>query len=280
MKKFEPLVLLVILSLLINIYAVSRIGSLQSTIDQLRSTVMSQSSQGQLQSQISNLSNQIARMESESRWIVRHGIKPVLEGSTRENTYLSIDWVMREVKEGSQVSMLYRAYDTDTWLRAKDIDKDQNSFAAVIEVQPNVAYQYRFEERTSTSTQTSEIYTINKWWHSPPSYILHANTHGPAKKGYSLFSFTMFAQEKSSFDFYQVQEIKVNYYADGVQVKSEVLEGEHPENYVYAKQLEIPSHIDTVKLEAVFGDGYKLEETIWPVSGQNGFIDERLIFGR
>ena len=172
---------------------------------------------------------------------------------------------MREVKDGSQVSMLYKADDVDTWLRAKDITKDQNSFVAVIGVQPSVSYQYRFEERTSTSTQTSEIYTIDKWLHSPPSYVLHGNTSGPAKKGYNFFGFFMHAQEKNAFDFYQVTELRVNYYTDGVQVKSEVLESEHQEKYFYTKQLEIPSNIDTVKLEAVFGDGYRLEETIWPV---------------
>lgn len=281
MKKLEPLVLLVILSLLVNLYTVSRINSLESTLSQVRSTVMSQSNQGQLQSQISALSNQITRMDFDTRWIVQSSVNPVLQDSTREHIYLSIDWVMREVKNDSEVSLLYKTSDEEAWVRAENVKRDQNSFSAKIEVQPRpgAGYQYRFEERTSTSTQTSEIYSIDSWLHNPTSYILVGSTNQAIKKGISVFNFNLFAQSKSPFDFYQLNEIKVNYYSAGVQVKSEVLAQEHPEEKEYfSPRLEIPSNIDTVKLEAVFADGHKIEETIWPQSGDKNH--ERLLFGR
>ena len=105
------------------------------------------------------------------------------------------------------------------------------------------------------------------------------STNQTIKKGFSIFNFNLFAQSNSPFDFYQVREIRVNYYSAGVQVKSEVLVQEHPEEKgYYSPQLEIPSNIDTVKLEAVFADGHKIEEPIWPQSGEKN--QERLLFGR
>lgn len=281
MTRREPLVLLVIVSLLVNLYAVSRINSLESTISEMRSAVMSQSNQGQLQSQISALSDQIARMEFDTSWIVQSSVNPVLQESTREHIYLSIEWVMREVKTGSQVSLLYKSSDEEVWTRAENVKRDQNSFSAKIEVQPRpgAGYQYRFEEQTSTATQTSEIYSIDNWLHNPTSYIFFmGSTNQAIKKGFSILHFNLFAQSKSPFDFYQISELKANYYSAGVQVKSEIMRQEDSERGYYSPQLEIPSNIDTVKLEAVFADGHKVEETIWPQVGDKN--QERLLFGR
>lgn len=276
MRRVQPVVIIVALSLLVNIYSLSRLNELQTQVNRLRNEVVYPNNLNRLESQLSNLSGQIARMETASRWVLSSSATPKAEVSSREHIFINVEWVLREVKQGAEVSLLYRPVNTESWQRIENISYDHNSFAAAIEVQPFTSYQYRIEERTKDYTQSSEVYYINEEMHSPQGYILLTNSRGPEKKQ-TYLGLTLFAAGYSMYDFYRIDEIAVNYYSAGVLTTSEVLAPIMPdEKHHFDKQLVIPSGVDTVKLEATFGDGTKLEETVWPGLDDGRNYEKRL----
>lgn len=264
-QKTTLLLVIVVVSLLLNIYNYQALRAQHNIITIMRNESAGRGNMGsQLDYAISDLRTRIDNIGKDMRWVTFTELQPYNPGTTREAVRMSFAWTLREVGKSSEVYLLLKPYESEEWERVRASRNEGGVFRAVATLKPEARYQFSFEEVTATTIKSNEPQGVPEHLYQPRNLILHprSSSNRPTT-GTSSYRYELW-EDRSGLDIYTVKKYSVKYYyADGqIKVVPTAVEEStflpHRTTAVMV-DLEIDKTVSSIALQAEFADGHVTE---------------------
>ena len=257
------LVSLLVISLILNLYVISRIGGLQQEFYQLSNNISN--TYGNLPHQISSVRHSIDAMYRETQWLVSDEFLPGEETTGADNIHLLYEFTLREIEEPTDASVFYRAGGRGDWLEIPAEYLGGNTYKTEFFISGDEDYRFKI----AAAGQVTELKSISPWVYRRQE----AEYTGQSSSGNQnqLEMEFYFNQRPVLFDFYNVDQIRMHLYRDGKLM--ETIEGVDAPNHYYGDDQKIwvltykgklDYDQDKLVVEIIYRDGFVVEEEIWP----------------
>ena len=212
-KRIKILTSLLVVSLLLNVYGIYRLRSIEGYL--INHISRSNNDIGRmLNSEFSGLHMRLNDTIKNNLWVQSWTFSPKREESTPNEIHLNFQWVFSEVEKGARVLLLYRDKSTsEGWTEEVANNVGVNSFSASLVLSPKKNYEYQIISE-GNFIKTDEITEVPERYYKPMP--LEFRGWGSSTSNGKLHSFQVtFGQghgEDPLFEFYKVKSVIARIY--------------------------------------------------------------------
>ncbi|WP_096155561.1 hypothetical protein [Bacillus sp. FJAT-45066] len=259
-KQMKILAFLLIGSLILSIYSVSKVFEVENNSRQ--EVIYLRSEINRLTSNIDNMQYELYELVEANRFINHVEFTP--KSVVNENfVHVTAVWTFNELDNDAEVIFSYRNTSSNVWEEIKATSLNLTQFEANVVLASNKSYEYQITAVGGT-TKSSTVDMIPDTSHKRlVQYESEFGSDGKDKIGY--FNIAVHPAQ-SPLEEFRVREVKVHItYGDGTEGVEELQRRAGTYGY-YQGELNT-KNMKKLELEVVYQDGYSKKREIYPNEG-------------
>ncbi|MFV8828483.1 hypothetical protein [Alkalihalobacterium sp. APHAB7] len=282
-RTVNVIVVVVIASLLFNLYSIVKMNQLGKELEYLRESYSR--TEWQMVNEVSGIQQQLYEWRESDKWIADIHFLPDIEATSHRAIYLDVQWTFKELESDADVVFSYKKDEEAEWREVVASLMSGTTYEAAIQIDPKFSYVYKIDSVGSLNRGTGTEYLPVDLFQSRGLTI----SYSTFMSGKTTHFEAIIEQRDVWFDFYKVEEAKAYVHLnDGSQkvvdftygifddgIYDDEMQHELDGEEVWAVQVEMEDMM-FVEVEVTYADGRTEKETFDLLEGNVEEIREHM----